>query len=59
MLIETVSYDVMKDEIPVATLTFAKGAYRLGETLLGVLEVNEPTVMGGKVLKVCRQDPEI
>ncbi|KZS90366.1 Rgp1-domain-containing protein [Sistotremastrum niveocremeum HHB9708] len=46
-----VSYDVMKDEIPVATLTFAKGAYRLGETLLGVLEVNEPTVMGGKVLK--------
>ncbi|KAG6894016.1 hypothetical protein C0992_007835, partial [Termitomyces sp. T32_za158] len=35
------SYDVNKDGVKVAVLTFAKGAYRLGETVVGVVEVNE------------------
>ncbi|KAG2356055.1 Rgp1-domain-containing protein [Suillus spraguei] len=32
-----VSYDVTKDGVKVAVLTFTKSAYRLGETVLGVL----------------------
>ncbi|KAF8508516.1 Rgp1-domain-containing protein [Gautieria morchelliformis] len=36
-----VSYDVSKDEDRVAVLTFVKSAYRLGETVLGVVELNE------------------
>ncbi|KAG0697033.1 Rgp1-domain-containing protein [Suillus ampliporus] len=36
-----VSYDVTKDGIKVAVLTFTKSAYRLGETVLGVVEINE------------------
>ncbi|KAF8816608.1 Rgp1-domain-containing protein [Phlegmacium glaucopus] len=36
-----VSYDVNKDGVKVAVLTFTKTAYRLGETVLGVVEVNE------------------
>ncbi|KAI6040056.1 Rgp1-domain-containing protein [Pisolithus marmoratus] len=36
-----VSYDVNKDGIKVAVLTFPKSAYRLGETVLGVVELNE------------------
>ncbi|KAL4069146.1 Rgp1-domain-containing protein [Scleroderma citrinum] len=36
-----VSYDVNKDGVKVAVLTFPKSAYRLGETILGVVEVNE------------------
>ncbi|KAI8983332.1 Rgp1-domain-containing protein [Trametes punicea] len=35
------SYDVTKDGIKVAVLTFPKSAYRLGETILGVVETNE------------------
>ena len=38
--------------MPVATLTFSKSAYRLGETVLGVLDVNDRGSGGGKVLKV-------
>jgi len=37
------SYDVNKDGVKVAVLTFTKSAYRLGETALGVVELNEPT----------------
>jgi hypothetical protein len=29
--------------VKVAVLTFTKSAYRLGETALGVVELNEPT----------------
>ncbi|TFK28374.1 Rgp1-domain-containing protein [Coprinopsis marcescibilis] len=36
-----VSYDVTKDGVKVAVLTFSKSAYRLGETVLGVVEINE------------------
>jgi len=36
-----VSYDVNKDGVRVAVLTFPKSAYRLGETVLGVVEINE------------------
>ena len=35
------SYDVNKDGVKVAVLTFPKTVYRLGETVLGVVEVNE------------------
>ncbi|KAI1789190.1 Rgp1-domain-containing protein [Ganoderma leucocontextum] len=35
------SYDVNKDGVNVAVLTFPKSAYRLGETILGVVELNE------------------
>ncbi|KAF8525087.1 Rgp1-domain-containing protein [Hysterangium stoloniferum] len=35
------SYDVNKDGEKVAELTFVKSAYRLGETVLGVVEINE------------------
>ena len=47
----TVSYDVNKDGVKVAVLTLTKSAYRLGETVLGVVEVNERTGLG-RVLKV-------
>ncbi|OAX37755.1 Rgp1-domain-containing protein [Rhizopogon vinicolor AM-OR11-026] len=36
-----VSYDVTKDGLKVAVLTFPKSAYRLGETILGIVEINE------------------
>jgi hypothetical protein len=32
---------VTKDGLKVAVLTFTKGAYRLGETILGIVEINE------------------
>ncbi|KZW00700.1 Rgp1-domain-containing protein [Exidia glandulosa HHB12029] len=35
------SYDVTKDGRKVAVLTFVKSAYRLGETILGMLEFNQ------------------
>src|ERR1700683_428007 len=38
-----VSYDVNKDGVKVAVLTFTKSAYRLGETVLGVVELNKRT----------------
>lgn len=46
-----VSYDIEKDGAKVAVLTFVKSAYRLGETILGIVDINFP---GGrtKVLKV-------
>lgn len=37
----TVSYDVNKDGVKVAVLTFIKSAFRLGETIHGVVELNE------------------
>ena len=46
------SYDVNKDGVKVAVLTFTKSAYRLGETVLGVVELNE-RVGRARVLKVC------
>ncbi|KAF8845538.1 Rgp1-domain-containing protein [Paxillus ammoniavirescens] len=36
-----VSYDVNKEGVKVAVLTFTKSAYRLGETVLGVVELND------------------
>jgi RAB6A-GEF complex partner protein 2 len=36
-----ISYDVNKDGIKVAVLTFMKSAWRLGETVLGVVELND------------------
>ncbi|TDL22371.1 Rgp1-domain-containing protein [Rickenella mellea] len=38
--LKKVSYDVNKDGVRVAVLTFVKSAYRLGETVLGVVELN-------------------
>jgi RAB6A-GEF complex partner protein 2 len=43
VLFVAVSYDVNKDGVKVAVLTFTKSAYRLGETVLGVVELNERT----------------
>ena len=40
-----------KDGIKVAVLTFAKSAYRLGETISGIIELNERTSRA-RVLKV-------
>lgn len=45
------SYDVNKDGIKVAVLTFTKAAYRLGETVLCVVDLNERQGQS-KVLKV-------
>ena len=36
-----VSFDVNKDGVKVAVLTFMKSAWRLGETVLGVVELND------------------
>jgi len=35
------SYDVNKDGVKVAVLTFTKSAFRLGETVCGVVELND------------------
>lgn len=40
-----------KDGVKVAVLTFTKSAYRLGETVLGVVELNERNSRA-RVLKV-------
>ncbi|KAF8603191.1 Rgp1-domain-containing protein [Ceratobasidium sp. AG-I] len=45
-----VSYDIAKDGKTVAVITFVKAMYRLGETLLGAIEFNNPD-MEGRVLK--------
>jgi hypothetical protein len=45
-----VSYDIAKDGKTVAVITFVKGAYRLGETVLGAIEFNN-SAMDGQVLK--------
>ncbi|KAI0078498.1 Rgp1-domain-containing protein [Panus rudis PR-1116 ss-1] len=45
------SYDVNKDGVKVAVLTFTKSAYRLGEPVLGVVELNERTSRA-RVLKL-------
>ncbi|KAF8168504.1 Rgp1-domain-containing protein [Crassisporium funariophilum] len=45
------SYDVNKDGVKVAVLTFTKSAYRLGETVVGVIELNERTSRA-RVLKL-------
>lgn len=45
------SYDVHKDGVKVAVLTFTKSAYRLGETVLGVVQCNH-RASRAKVLKV-------
>lgn len=47
----SVSYDVNKSGVKVAVLTFGKSAYRLGETVLGVVELNE-RLARSRVLKV-------
>ena len=47
----TVSYDVNKDGVKVAVLTFTKSAYRLGETVMGVIELNRRAGRS-RVLKV-------
>lgn len=39
--VSTASYDVTKDGVKVAVLTFPKSSYRLGETINGVVEINE------------------
>lgn len=41
LILSTASYDVNKDGVRVAVLTFTKSAWRLGETILSVVEVNE------------------
>jgi Rgp1 len=46
-----VSYDVNKDGVQIAVLTFTKSAYRLGETVLCVVDLNERKGRS-KVLKV-------
>lgn len=46
-----VSFDVNKDGTKVAILTFTKSAYRLGETVLGVVELNA-RASRARVLKV-------
>ena len=48
-----VSYDVTKDGVIVAVLTFTKSAYRLGETITGVVEFNE-RASRARVLKVSK-----
>jgi len=45
------SYDVNKDGVKVAVLTFPKSAYRLGDTVTGVVEINERTSRA-RVIKV-------
>ncbi|KAF8907707.1 Rgp1-domain-containing protein [Gymnopilus junonius] len=45
------SYDVNKDGVKVAVLTFPKSAYRLGETVVGVVELNE-RMSRARVLKL-------
>ncbi|ELU40813.1 Rgp1 domain-containing protein [Rhizoctonia solani AG-1 IA] len=45
-----VSYDIAKDGKTVAIITFVKASYRLGETILGAIEFNNPN-MDGQVLK--------
>ncbi|CAL1696749.1 unnamed protein product [Somion occarium] len=45
------SYDVNKDGVKVAVLTFTKSAYRLGEPVFGVVELNERTSRA-RVLKL-------
>lgn len=37
----TASFDVNKDGVKVAVLTFTKSAYRLGETIVGAVEIND------------------
>ena len=37
-----VSYDIAKDGEQVAVLTFVKSAYRLGEAILGIVDINGP-----------------
>lgn len=51
--LRSVSYDIAKDGEKVAVLTFIKPAYRLGESVLGVVEFNDPKSRS-KVVKVCQ-----
>ena len=53
-----VSYDVHKDGVKVAVLTFTKSAYRLGETVLGVVQLNT-RASKAKVLKVRNHVPHM
>jgi len=50
-IVSLASYDVNKDGVRVAVLTFPKSAYRLGETVTGVVEINERTSRA-RVIKV-------
>lgn len=51
IIVCVVSYDVNKDGVKVAVLTFTKSAYRLGETVMGVVELNR-RASRARVLKV-------
>ncbi|KAJ3483506.1 hypothetical protein NLJ89_g12057 [Agrocybe chaxingu] len=52
------SYDVNKDGVKVAVLTFTKSAYRLGETITGIVELNERSSRA-RVLKVGLCNPRV
>lgn len=52
----TASYDVNKDGVKVAVLTFTKSAYRLGETVSGIVELND-RVGRARVLQVSLNRP--
>ncbi|KAG8698972.1 hypothetical protein FRC09_006912 [Ceratobasidium sp. 395] len=41
-----VSFDIAKNGQTVAVVTFIKAAYRLGETILGAIEFNDPSLEG-------------
>lgn len=47
-----ITYDVHKDGVKVGVLTFMKSAWRLGETVQGVVELNDRSGRA-RVLKVC------
>jgi hypothetical protein len=47
-----VSYDVRKNDLHLATLTFVKPGYRLGESVLGVLDLGRCQASAGRILKV-------
>lgn len=51
-----VSYDIAKDGEKVAVLTFIKPAYRLGESVVGAIEFNDPKLRSN-VVKVRRVLP--
>lgn len=47
-----VSYNITKDGVKVAELTFVKSAYRVGETVTGLVEFNDVAQTKARVLKV-------
>lgn len=49
--VSSVSYDISKDGVKIATVTFVKTAFRLGESVMGVVEMNSQSSRA-RVLKV-------